>query len=168
MRTSTFPSLPLRMLLATDGSVTALLEAGFDAPLRVRTAANHVDDRLPTPFELELDPGRPVLWRHAVLEVAGRPVLRASSVIALDRLGEDARAALLAGREPIGRLLRGVEARRELLLGIADEAGAADAQALDVEEGEAIFERTTRIVSARRPLAIVTERIPASIFDSLS
>ena len=42
------------MLLSTDGSVTALLEAGFDAPVEVETLVNEVDPRLPTPLELEL------------------------------------------------------------------------------------------------------------------
>ena len=166
MRTLTLPNLPLRMLLATDGSVTALLEASFSAPVELRTLANHVDDRLPTPFELELDPGRPVLWRHVVLEVAGRRVLRASSVVALDRLDERARAALLAGHEPIGAILRGTESRRDLLVVAADDAGAADVAELGVKDGDPLFERKTRIISATRPLALVTERIPTSIFDS--
>jgi len=165
--TLTVPSLPLRMLLSTDGSVTALLEASFAGPVVVRPLANHVDDRLPTPFELELASGRPVLWRHAVLEVAGRSVLRASSVIALDRLGEEALRALLTTREPIGRVLRGVEVRRELLVASAAAATEADAAALDIDEGDLLFERTARIVGAGRPLALVSERIPASIFDAL-
>ena len=112
MRTST--SLPLRMLLHTDGSVTALLEACFGAPVVVDTIANEVDDRLPTPIELELAPHRPVLWRQVVLLVDDRPVLRASSVLALDRLDASACAALLAGDVPIGRVLRGLDTRREM------------------------------------------------------
>ena len=71
-------NLPLRMLVGTDGSLTALLEASFEAPVEVRTVANAVDGRLPTPAELELEPGGPVLWRRAVLEVDEEPVLRAS------------------------------------------------------------------------------------------
>lgn len=167
MRTLTVPSLPLRMLLSTDGSVTALLEASFGAPVVVRPLANHVDDRLPTPFELELEPGRPVLWRHAVLEVAGRSVLRASSVIALDRLGAQARDSLLTTCEPIGRVLRGVAVRREMIVASAEVATEADAAELEIDAGDPLFERTSRIVGAGRPLALVTERIPAAIFDEL-
>jgi chorismate-pyruvate lyase len=142
---------PVRMLLRTDGSMTSLLEAAFDAPVEVELVANLVDHRLPTPCELELEPGRPALWRQVVLHVAGQPALRASSVLALDRLDARACGALLDGREPIGRILRHLETRRELLATSEEEDGA--------------FERTTRIISAGRPLAIVTERIPASIFD---
>ena len=165
MRSST--PLPVRMLLHTDGSVTALLEACFGAPVVVDTVANEVDDRLPTPIELELDPHRPVLWRQAVLRVDDRPVLRASSVLALDRLDDHARAALLAGVEPIGNVLRRFDTRRQLLASSAGGATAADQLELGLEDPERVHARTYRILSASRPLAIVTERIPASIFDSL-
>jgi len=155
------------MLLHTDGSVTALLEACFGAPVVVDTFANEVDDRLPTPIELELAPHRPVLWRQVVLRIDDRPVLRASSVLALDRLDDRARAALLAGAEPIGNVLRRFDTRRQLLTGSAGEATAADQLELELDPDECVHVRTYRILSASRPLAIVTERIPASIFDSL-
>ena len=124
MRTST--PLPLRMLLHTDGTVTALLEACFGAPVVVETIANEVDDRLPTPLELELAPHRPVLWRQVVLRIDDRPVLRASSVLALDRLDGRAREALLAGDEPIGHVLRRFDTRRQMLARSSGEATAAD------------------------------------------
>ena len=165
MRTST--PLPVRMLLHTDGSVTALLEACFGAPVVVDTIANEVDDRLPTPIELELAPHRPVLWRQVVLRIDDRPVLRASSVLALDRLDDRARRALLAGDEPIGNVLRRFDTRRHLLATSAGEATAADQLDLGLDPDERVHERTYRILSASRSLAIVTERIPASIFDSL-
>src|SRR5262245_30068040 len=155
------------MLLHTDGSVTTLLEACFGAPVVVDTIANYVDDRLPTPLELELEPHRPVLWRQVVLRIDDHPVLRASSVIALDRLDEQARAALLAGEAPIGRVLRRVDTRRRMLAADEGEATAADLLDLDLEPEERVHSRTYAIVSGARPLAIVTERIPASIFDSL-
>jgi chorismate-pyruvate lyase len=165
MRTST--SLPLRRLLHTDGSVTALLEACFGAPVVVDTIANEVDDRLPTPIELELAPHRPVLWRQAVLLVDDRPVLRASSVLALDRLDASVCAALLAGDVPIGHVLRGLDTRREMLARDCGEATAADLLDLGVEPDELVHSRTYRILRGARAIAVVTERIPASIFDSL-
>ena len=165
MRTST--SLPLQMLPHTDGSVTTLLEACFGAPVAVETIANEVDDRLPTPLELELAPHRPVLWSQVVLHVDDRPVLRASSVLALDRLDHRAREALLAGDEPIGRVLRSLDTHRELLARDCGEPIAPDQLDLGVEPGELVHSRTYRILSGARPLAVVTERIPASIFDPL-
>lgn len=161
------PSLPVRMLLHTDGSVTALLEACFGAPVKVETLVNEIDERLPTPLELELAPGRPVLWRRAILHVDGRPALRASSIIALDRLEARARCALVAGNEPIGKVLRGLETRRQLLSSTTGTATVADRDELGLEPGARVHARTYRILNGGRPLAVVTERIPSSIFDSL-
>jgi chorismate-pyruvate lyase len=166
MRTST--PLPLRMLLHADGTVTALLEACFGAPVVVETIANEVDERLPTPLELELAPHRPVLWRQVVLRIDDSPVLRAGSVLALDRLDGRAREALLAGDEPIGHVLRRFDTRRQMLARSSGEATAADQLDLELDDDdELVHARTYRILSASRPLAVVTERIPASIFDPI-
>jgi chorismate-pyruvate lyase len=152
------PSLPLRMLLSTDGSVTALLEASFRAPVAVETRSNTVDQRQPR-----------ALRREAVLRHAdtGRPLLRARSELALDRLPAAARAALLVGEEPIGIVLRDarLETRRELEPYTTDTATPVDAVELDVPVGSPVYERTYRIVSYSRHLAVVTERFPASLFD---
>jgi chorismate-pyruvate lyase len=152
------PSLPLRMLLNTDGSVTALLEASFAAPIVVETRTNTVDH------------GRPrSLRRTAILRNAatGRPLLRASSELALDRLPPIARTALLEGSAPIGAVLREarLETRREILARATDTATADDAAELGVDEGSPVYERTYQIVSYSRPLAVVTERMPASLFE---
>ena len=153
------PSLPLRMLLTTDGTVTSLLEGSFGAPVAVDTLTNAVDDA-----------GARSLRRTAVLRLAdsGRPLLRATSVLAVDRLPSAARTALLAGEEPIGSVLRAarLETRRELAPYREDTATAEDAAALGVEIGSPIFERTYRIVSFSRELAVVTERVPATLFDA--
>jgi len=152
------PSLPLRMLLGTDGSVTSLLEAWLGAPIAVETVSNRLDHTSPRS-----------LRRAAVLRVGpgGRPLLRARSVLAIERLPSSARTALLAGREPIGAVLREarLETRRELLGCTELGATAEDAAVLGVDEGSPIFERTSRIVSLSRELAVVTERVPASLFD---
>ena len=149
------------MLLSTDGSVTALLEAGFRAPIAVDTLSNAVVGRSPR-----------YLRRTAVLRDArtGRPLIRASSVLAVDWLPPVARAALLTGDEPIGTVLRDakLETRRELLSCIADPATDDDAAALGVDLGSPLYERTYRILSSARQLAVVTERVPASLFDALA
>jgi chorismate-pyruvate lyase len=151
------PSLPLRMLLTTDGSVTPLLEASFDAPVAVETLTNTLGESRPRS-----------LHRTAVLRLAGsgRPLLRANSVLAVDRMPEVARDALLEGAAPIGTVLRDarLETRRELKPYTEDTATAEDAAALGVDEGSPVFERTYRIVSFSRELAVVTERFPASLF----
>lgn len=155
------PSLPLRMLLTTDGSVTTLLEASFRAPIAVETITNTGDGVRSRS-----------LRRTAVLRLAadGRPLLRARSVLAVDRLPEAARTALLEGDAPIGAVLRDarIETRRELGPYAEDAATAEDAAALGVAVGSPVFERTYRIVSFSRQLAVVTERVPASLFDAVA
>jgi chorismate-pyruvate lyase len=156
--TTSAPSLPLRMLLTTDGSVTTMLEASFDDRVAVETRENAVDEGL--------------LRRTAVLRLAsdGRPLIRAVSEIALDSLPEPARVALLAGRQPIGTVLREaeLETRRELAPYNAETATKEDAAELGVVPGTPVFERTYRIVSRARPLATITERFPASLFERAS
>ena len=147
------PSLPLRMLLSTDGSVTTLLEGTFGAPISVETRSNDID--------------RGALRRTAILRLDGRPLLRARSELAIGRLPPAARTAQLSGAEPIGTVLRDarLETRRELLSSRADVADLEDAAELGVPEGSPVFERTYRIVSHARELAVVTERFPGSLFD---
>jgi chorismate-pyruvate lyase len=154
------PSLPLRMLLSTDGSVTSLLEASFGALVAVETVSNTLDDSRPRS-----------LHRSAVLRAAagGRPLLRARSVLAIDRLPSRAQTALLTGKQPIGAVLREarLETRRELLRCSEVAATVEDASVLGIDEGAPVFERTSRIVSFSRELAVVTERVPASLFDAV-
>ena len=108
-----------------------------------------------------------MLWRPVVLRVDDRPLLRASSVLALDRFDDRARAALQAGDEPIGTILRRLDTRRRVLARDEGEASPADQHDLGLEPDERVHSRTYRILSGERPLAIVTERIPASLFDPL-
>jgi len=145
------------MLLNTDGSVTALLEASFSAPIAVETRTNTIDHARPRSLR------RTAILRNAA---TGRPLLRAASELALDRLPPAARSALLAGREPIGAVLRDarLETRREILHHTTDTATADDASELGVDEGSPVYERTYQIVSHARRLAVVTERVPASLF----
>jgi chorismate-pyruvate lyase len=148
------------MLLGTDGSVTSLLEASFDAPLAVETVSNTLDHRRPRS-----------LHRCSVLRVTsgGRPLLRANSVLAIDRLPGWARTALLTGSRPIGAVLRDarLETRREILRCSEVAASTEDASVLGIAEGSPVFERTSRIVSSSHELAVVTERVPASLFDAI-
>jgi chorismate-pyruvate lyase len=150
--------LPIRMLMNTDGSVTSLLEACFSAPIAVETRTNAIDHSRPRS-----------LRRTAILRntATGRPLLRASSELALDRLPPAARSALLTGTEPIGSVLREarLETRREILHHATDTATADDAAELGVDEGSPVYERTYQILCYSRRLAVVTERIPASLFE---
>ena len=64
-------------------------------------------------------------------------------------------------------MLRRFDTRREMLTRSSGEATAADQLDLELDADELVHARTYRILSAARPLAVVAERIPASIFDRL-
>jgi chorismate-pyruvate lyase len=152
------PSLPIRMLMNTDGSVTSLLEASFAAPIAVETRTNAIDHSRPRSLR------RTAILRNSA---TGRPLLRASSELALDRLPPTARTALMGGSEPIGSILRNarLETRRHILHSTTDTATADDATELGVAPGSPVFERTYEILSYSRRIAVVTERVPASLFE---
>ena len=102
------PSLPLRMLLSTDGSVTALLEASFGAPVAVETRSNTVDQQRPR-----------ALRRSAVLRARRHGPAAAARVTPSSRSTASPpppapRCSI--GEEPIGTVLREarLETRREL------------------------------------------------------
>ena len=166
------PSPALRLLLGSDGSVTRLLESWFAAPVAVETRSNMVVRLREQPAELELEPRHPVLRRAVILSLggSGRPLLRANAALALGRLGRQSQSALLAGREPIGRLLEraDVETRRELLTQRVDRCRTADAELLEIERDTPVYERGYVIISGSCPLAHVVERIPATLFEDES
>jgi chorismate-pyruvate lyase len=150
------PSLPLRVLLGTDESVTRLLEACFRSRVVVETRQNAVVDGC--------------LHRTAVLRLAsdGRPLLRAASELEFYALPRAARRALMAGEQTIGTVLgeTGVETGREIAPYRADTATAEEATDLALRPGAPLFERTYRIVSGTRRVATITERIPATLFEA--
>jgi chorismate-pyruvate lyase len=146
-----------------------MLEAWFGSPVDVETLSNVVL-RLPRqPAELELEPREALLRRAVILRLADgdRPLLRAHAAVALERVPAGARAALLGGDQPIGMLFgeAGLETRRELLYKRASRCLPGDAEQLEVGRSTPVFERGYRIISGSRPLALVVERIPATIFE---
>lgn len=166
------PPPALRVLLDSDGTVTRLLESWFAAAVDVETRSNVVVRLRDQPPELELEPHSPVLRRAVILSLAGsgRPLLRATASVALRRLDPESQRALLAGRQPIGRVLgaAGLETRRELLWQEAGRCRTLDAEQLEIDRATPVFERSYLIISGSRPLAQVTERIPATLFEEES
>jgi chorismate-pyruvate lyase len=164
------PSPAVRALLASDGTVTRMLEAWFGSPVGVETLSNLVLRLTRQPAELELEPREALLRRVVILRLddGGRPLVRANAAVALERLAPHARAALLGGAEPLGRVFgeAGLETRRELLNALPGPCLPGDAEQLEIDRSTPVFERGYRIISGSRPLALVVERIPATIFGA--
>lgn len=156
----------LRALLVTDGTVTKLLEAYFWEPVAVDT----LEQRLETG-------GQPVPWvglgvgDHCLLRDArlrgvnsGRAFAEALSVIRIDMIPKDFQRRLIDREIGIGVLIRdsGLESYREVLdVGLDHEDTPLGGHRGDVQQ---IVFRTYRIFIGGRPVILITERFPLSLF----
>lgn len=157
-----------RLLLNHDGTMVRLLETVFDEPV------DPVDVLQSTPLSpcadevLGTTGGETILRRHVVLQGrhTGRRYVDGDSSIVLDRCPDAVRDGLLAGREPIGRLLtvHRVETYREPL-----ETGTVRVGRLADQVGLAAHEelpfRSYRIWSGGCPLMAITELFPVLAYD---
>lgn len=146
-----------RVLMASDGTTTSLLESFLDEPLRVEV----VPQRPANAVELAEWPGTPpqsgILVRDAKLigRRTGRLVVHARSLVVLDRLPERSRTEIREGRELLGRTLRThrVEQHREILTTGHGRAPATT----NAGDATAMPWRTYAIVVGGVPAVLVTE-----------
>ncbi|HEY6529082.1 MAG TPA: chorismate pyruvate-lyase family protein [Cellvibrionaceae bacterium] len=120
------PSL-LRLLLATDGTVTKALEAYFNVPIKVHLLSQYPTEDVPAKDMLALDSKRVILRTVQLVRTDSDTIMAsARSTIALDLLPEDLAEGLLAGHLGIGELIRsqGMDTYRQLRdLGISEREG---------------------------------------------
>lgn len=148
----------LRALLATDGTVTKILEAYFWEPLSVDTLEQRLETAAdPVPW-LEIERGDRCMLRDAQLRgtESGRCFAEAFSVIRIEFIPADFRQRLIDREIGIGVLIRdsGLESYREVLdIGLDRLA----------DDQVAVF-RTYRIIIARRPVILITEYFPLALY----
>ncbi len=163
-RVAELPALT-RLLLTTDGTVTAALAAIAGEPVAVHTLSQHTVAIADDDAELDLWAGGEVLERNVLLHGAGSgtPLLYGASRIVAHRLPRPARDALLGGDIAIGLVLRAhrIETFRVPLSVGIKPASAAAAELL----GPGLMcWRTYAINAGGRPLMIVHEQFPATGF----
>lgn len=157
----------LRVLLATDGTVTKSLEAYFWEPVSVDNLGQQpgpLGRDLPS---LEAQAGETVLERRVRLKGAesGDVYAYAESTLRLALLPDKARDDILTGRIGIGELLResGLETYREIL----DVGRETRDDLRGVFENDAcrdLVYRTYRIVLNHRPAILITEHFPYALY----
>lgn len=160
------PDLLHRILLATDGTVTSVLEAYAEEPVRATMLAQFVQpSRSRDAALLAVPEGAPVLNRKVLLcgERSGRTFLYGQSLILVERLDRRIADGLVLTNKPIGILLREsrIETFREILTAGQERAGACAAYFQAAEDATLLF-RTYRIEARGRPIMLVTERFPRS------
>lgn len=159
------------MLVGTDGTVTHILEAYAGEPIEVVKLVQAFDTANGADHLLALDDGEAVLRRRVVLRTActQRNLLYAEVVVAVARAGPALVEGLVGTGKPIGVLLaeHRMETLREILAVDHEPAGSAAAH-FDVEESAPLVVRTYRVVAGGRPILLITEKFPASLFQGLA
>lgn len=160
-----------RCLIVIDGTVTKFLEAYTLEPIRIRQVSQTVSPLQAAHRWLEAPQGTSVASRQVLIEAAYSQTLyvHAVSLVVLERLPETARERLEIPGEGLGRVLNehNIESRRELLWFGKERVGELIAAVPDSASGEFIS-RTYRIIVEGRPIAMITERFPSDIEDSLT
>jgi len=156
-----------RILLVTDGTVTEILEAYTGESMRLVKLHEQVEI-LDAPLPgLELAAGQEVLRRQILLQ--GKMTLvnytYADSYIALDRLDESLKRALLESHKPIGFLIQEqrMETFREIL-GCGRELAGPIAHYFDLDSAMGMIWRTYRVFFRGQPIMQITEKFPESHF----
>jgi chorismate-pyruvate lyase len=172
------PSLSVfqRVLLVTDGTVTRLLEAYADEPMRVVKLAQSSQPAeggagLPGPgtCELQLADGEEVLHREVLLQgsATGRNYVHAESVVVASRLPRTLRDGLMLTDEPIGRLLdrHRTETFREVVACGRQPVGARGAH-FGLDAGACAISRRCRVLADTRPIMLISETFPSEPFSA--
>ncbi|MBQ2665734.1 chorismate pyruvate-lyase family protein [Methanobrevibacter sp.] len=105
-----------KILLTTDGSITAILDVLF-GKITLTTLDQHVEaaDEYHAGL-VNVDAGEEINFREVIMHRQGRPLIYAISHIPLKRCTKDVCTDLLSADIPIGRILKNyhIESRREI------------------------------------------------------
>ena len=143
-----------RLLSQSDGTVTALLErVTGEAVAQVAIVST---GRGP----LDLEPGRPVVRRHAIVRgvTSQRDYIYAETLLVPDRLPAGVADRLATTRDPIGRVLaaRGVPMTRAVL-GSPERSPAVARLGADNAAAAAIFARRYRVDASGVAVMLIDE-----------
>lgn len=152
-----------RALLVIDGTVTTFIEAYTLEPVDIERVSHVVRPLTePDPW-LEAEAGTMIALRQVLIQGRYSRTLHvfAVSLVAVERLPAVARERLEVEGEGIGRVLAAsrLETRREVLWYGRERAADLPEAVRSRCDGEFIT-RTYRILSAGRPIALISERFP--------
>lgn len=105
-----------KILLTTDGSITAILDVLF-GKITLTTLDQHVEAADEEHAKLvNVDAGEEINFREVIMHREDRPLIYAISHIPLKRCTKDVCTDLLSADIPIGRILKNyhIESRREI------------------------------------------------------
>ena len=160
------PTLSLfqKVLLASDGTVTQLLEIYTSTTINVKKLAQQMVQQ-DQPKWLQTNTSSALLKRRILLCNDQHNLIHAESYFVIDRLPPTMHQALLDSNQPIGMLWRAerLETYREIVE-FTRQPEPSLARYFDVADDEQFLGRTYLISHQQQPLGLITEKFPASHF----
>jgi beta-ribofuranosylaminobenzene 5'-phosphate synthase len=156
-----------KMLLCTNGSVTALLEAHTSHPVKVRPLRQK-EIKPPKKVNklLNLENEEIVIERFAILEdaVTKEKLIYAVSYTRLKHLPPRLKREMMRTEKPIGKILLSnkIEHRRELISVCERSPSREETSIFGVNEHAKIIARNYRIFFNDRPMMVIWESVPRS------
>lgn len=152
-----------KILLATDGSVTTILDV-LKGHVKIRTLIQELreaDEEMANLLSVER--GDAVNYRVVVIE-RDEPLIHAVSLIPVDRLNNDFKEDLIRADIPIGRILKKhqVESRREIK-SVAVEKSTPEMVEI-FHDQSMVLSRTYNIIHQDQVLVWIKETFPSSLF----
>jgi chorismate-pyruvate lyase len=152
-----------KILLTTDGSVTAILDV-LKGHAEIETLIQEFisADRYMAD-ELGISPGDDVNYRVVIIKTS-EPLIHATSFIPLNRLDKEFKEDLIRADIPIGRILKKhkIESRREIKSIEMDKASPELAKIFQTDSP--MLTRTYNIIHKDQVLIRIKETFPYSLF----
>ena len=154
-----------KILLATDGSVTTILDV-LKGHVNIRTLVQEFRKAdAETALLLDVDEGATINYRVVVIE-GKEPLIYAISLIPVERLDNDFREDLIQADIPIGRILRkhNIESRREIKTVSLEESNPEMADIF--KNNSSMLTRTYNIIHKDQVLVWLMETFPCTMFTN--
>ncbi|HMK53175.1 MAG TPA: chorismate lyase [Methanobacteriaceae archaeon] len=152
-----------KILLATDGSVTTILDV-LKGKIQIRTLVQEFREAdLETAQLLDIDEGDTVNFRIVIIE-GKEPLIHATSIVPIKRLNNSFKEDLVRADIPIGRILKKykIESRREIR-SIEIEENSSELEKIFKDEGP-FLSRTYHIIYKNQPIIWLKETFPYTMF----
>lgn len=153
-----------KILLTTDGSVTAILDVLKDNVNITTLIQEFVPADVEMARHVQVDEGKTVNYRVVTINSGTEPLIYAISVVPLNRLNEDIREDMIRADTPIGRILKNhdIESRREIKSVFMEDA---DQNVKEIFKTDSPFlSRTYDIIYRGEILIWLKEMFPCNMF----
>ena len=154
-----------KILLATDGSVTTILDV-LNGKISIKTLVQQFEKATPEiAKQLNIKVNDEVNYRVVLIHKDDKPLIHATSYIPLDRLDDNFKKDLIMADMPIGRILRkyNVESRREVN-NVAIEKTNNDIKKLFNSDAD-LLSRDYNIIRNDEVLIWIKETFPLDCFS---